>query len=84
LKELKRDWFIFAVARVIFGFLVKEYSSGYFNLGILPNHKSSQKRHDFPFRILTEAIPLNFSSNFNTSLHQKEPFLIWLGSFPLL
>lgn len=64
------------------GFLTKENSSGQVNLMGWPIQQSNQRRQEAPSTTETEAIPLNLSTNFRTSFHQKDPFLTWLGSLP--
>ena len=62
----------------------KEKSSGYNCLGTLFNHKSSQKKQLIPSLICTIAKPLEESSSFRISLHQKDPFFLVPGRVPLL
>jgi hypothetical protein len=55
-------------------FFAKEYSLGYSCCSRWSFQISFQNRTVVPSATLHLAIPLNQSTNFSTSLHQKDPF----------
>lgn len=53
-------------------------------LGTLPDQISFHKKKEVPFVTLTTVNPLKLANNLRVLLHQKKPFLIWLGSMQFI